>query len=118
MSIQTVARFVTRDGGGEAEDGLLIGGLLRAGRAFFKPGYVYEIQEVLGELLIKEIGPSWIKPTCKSGRTLQDEEGKPREVQNACCWNNEIGSVLSIAGKCVVLSEAEYIELCNSDEKP
>ena len=101
MSIQTVARFVTRDGGGEAEDGLLIGGLLRAGRAFFKPGYVYEIQEVLGELLIKEIG-----------------EGKPREVQNACCWNNEIGSVLSIAGKCVVLSEAEYIELCNSDEKP
>jgi len=113
-----VARFVLRDSGdpaGSNEDGLLIGSLFRnEGPKWFKPGYVYEIQECLGELVIHEVGPSWIKPSCKSGRTAT-YGGETFEVQNQCCWSNEIGSVLSVAGKSLVLSEDEYLSLCQGN---
>ena len=61
------ARLVTRMT--EDGDGAIIGVAFK-GQSFFKKGRVYEITEMLGEMIIKDIGPQ--KPNINWGHTLED----------------------------------------------
>jgi len=85
-----VARLLFR--GSDESDGLLIGALLTTGRRLFLPGHVYEIQECMGEFIIRDVGPSWVKG--HSGGT-------------GYCWGNSVDHLLH-AGKVLFLSESEY----------
>ena len=58
--MKSVARIVTRDSE-NPNDGLIIG--IRLDPGALKQGRVYEISEILGELVIKDIGPSAVKST-------------------------------------------------------
>ena len=103
---KSLARLVYRNSGvHDDNDGLIIGALMTAGKSFFRKGYVYEIQEVLGEMVIKEMGPSWIKPTIMSGKMVEGAEGA-YEARNQVCWSNAIGDVLTEEGL-VFLTEDE-----------
>jgi hypothetical protein len=107
-----LARFVRRNTGNPTEnDGLILGNIAKAGDSFFKRGYVYEIVEILGEVVIRECGPSWIKPTINSGRKVMND-GEEREVQNPICWGSSAGHILDVVGKELILTEEEYLELC------
>jgi hypothetical protein len=54
--MKTIARFTPRPG--DPQGALVLGYLFEHGKQFLKQGRVYEIQEFLGELIIKDIGPS------------------------------------------------------------
>lgn len=110
-----IARFVLRDGGDE-NDGLILGALMKAGRKIFAPGHVYEIQECMGEFIIRDVGVSWIKRTRKSGRFYR-LDGTVREVDNDCCWGSDAGTILTLAGKCLVLTHFEFDQLVKHDAK-
>lgn len=67
-----IARLVFRGSG--KNDGLILGVSIK-GHNFFKPNTVYELQEIMGEILIKEVGPSWLgadKNRKEWGRTIGD----------------------------------------------
>lgn len=93
-------RFVRRNSGNLSDlDGLIIGGVLRDGHEFFKPGYVYEIVDILGEPVVQEVGPSWVKPTL--------QHAGARHIS----WGSSIDNVLMSAGKHLILTEDEYMDL-------
>ena len=98
-----VARFVFRGSDDKDDkDGLLIGALMTAGRRLFTPGHVYEVQECMGEFLIRDVGPSWVKPTVTR--------------RGPFCWGNSVVQLLH-AGKVLFLSEDEYDDLCRQSRK-
>ena len=99
--MKVIARMVVRD----EEDGTARLGLtiLRKSQPFFKPGKVYEFVEILGEILIKEVGDSWIKSHVDVGRPV--------------CWGNSIDGILRGAGNMISLTEEEYISLRNENGK-
>lgn len=110
-----LARFVIRDSGeADSKDGLFVGTLTQAGIKRFGRGHVFEIVEVLDEVLIKDLGPSYIKPTIESGRTKVCG-GETHAVKNTVCWSTEIGSILNFEGKHLFLTEAEYVSLCEGN---
>lgn len=109
-----VARFIFR--GCDKDDGLIFGALFKAGRKLFVAGHVYEIQECLGEFIIRDVGPSWIKSTCKSERFYR-RDGDVREAVNHVCWGSDVSSILRIAGKDLVLTHFEYDQLVKRDAK-
>lgn len=98
------ARFVVRDDGTpnsmsfikERNDGLFIG--CRFKDSSLKPGYVYEIIDILGVLTIVELGPSHIKPTMKDNHLPTS-------------WANGISHNLDVAGKHLFLTEQEMAGL-------
>jgi hypothetical protein len=103
--MKTVARFVTRLQG--KGDGLFFGSLYNAGVEYFKPNTIYEIKEVLGQLIISEIGQATgAGPDNCSSRYLND----PR-VQFS--WSYDIGEVISM-GKNALLTETEHLAYINS----
>lgn len=105
-------RFVRRDTDNpDDKDGLIVGCVTRDGHDTFKRGYVYEIVDVLGEHVLREVGPSWIKPTIQSGRRVVND-GEVCEVKNNACWGQDVGTVLNCAGNHIILSEEEYLLLC------
>lgn len=102
--MKSIARFVRRDGGDE--DGLLIGNMFKQGAKHFKPGYVYEIQEILGELVIKEVGKS-----CIPRRADEDFAG-------ICAyWASDISNLVMSAGKYLILTIDEMAQYLASTHK-
>ncbi len=98
--METIARMVVRDeGDGTARLGLTV---LFKSQTFFKPGKVYEFVEILGEILIKEVGDSWIKRSVE-GRHV--------------CWGNSIDGILNGAGNTISLTEEEYLDHYRIKEK-
>jgi len=91
--ISTSARIIIRDSD-DPNDGLGLMTLMK-GNTFFKKGRVYEVTEVLGELVIRDIGPSAL------GRTVTD--GAIRSV----CWQSDAGNILSV-GSLIFLTREEF----------
>ena len=94
--MKSVARIVTRDSE-NPNDGLIIG--IRLGPGDLKQGRVYEISEILGELVIEDIGPSAIKST------MPEYEGLGYSLN--VCWGNSAEHILNCGGKWQYLTEAE-----------
>jgi hypothetical protein len=94
--MKPVARIITRDSD-SPNDGLIIG--IRLDPNALKKGRVYEISEVLEELVIKDIGPSAIKGT------MPEYEGRGYSLD--VCWGNSVDHILDCDGKWKYLTEAE-----------
>lgn len=112
-----LARLVFRDGGDNQslDDGLILGALTKQGRPFFKPGHVYEIVETMGVLSVRECGPSWVKPSCLSGRMAKDDFGNEFEIRNHVCWSNSAEFIMTGGGKELFLTEEEFLDLCKQE---
>ena len=104
--MKRVARFVTRLQG--KGDGLFIGALM--GEGAFKPNTIYEIHEVLGEHVIKEVGMA-----CGAG---PDNCVTDRMVDGEAMfhWGFEIGYVLDMHGRNMFLTLAEYKDMLKQGE--
>lgn len=96
--MKRVARFVTRLQG--KADGLFVGALM--GERAFKPNTVYEIQEVFGEHVIKEIGMA-----CGAGddNCVTDTMSSGKAMFH---WGQEIGNILESHGKYMFLTLEEF----------
>ncbi len=101
--MKTVARFVTRLQG--KGDGLFIGAMMQEGT--FKPNTVYEINEIMGEFVIKEVGMAAGAGPDNCASNMQNE-GK-----TLFHWGMEIGSIIAYHGKHVFLTLKELMSLNN-----
>lgn len=83
----------------DGADGLILGAMMRAGAGALKKGHVYQIEEVLGELTIRDLGPSWLgkKDWGVDASRLLDEYGRALFV------TREERSVLLVNGRGDVL---------------
>ncbi len=104
--MKRVARFVTRLQG--KGDGLFIGALM--GEGAFKPNTVYEIQEILGEYVIKEVGmacgagpDNCVTNTMSSGEAMFP-------------WFNDVGYIIAMNGEHMFLTLAEYKAMLKQGE--
>lgn len=99
--MNTIGRLVTRPANDEKTQTDIFVGVLSKSQTFLKPDTVYEIQEILGQLIIKEVGPS-ILPM-----DMQDKT--PNKVHSyGYMWCNKIGDIMESAGKHMVLTIKEY----------
>lgn len=96
-----IARIVVRDNGPKQPPGLFVGSLFKNQR-FFKPGRVYEVEDIMGEITIRDVGPSIMGTTPKNSLVPSN-------------WNHAIGLILDVVGKYLFLSRAEYKEVCAAD---
>lgn len=101
--IKTVGRFINR--GADDKDGLLIGTAFRNNP--FKPNTVYEIVDILGELIIREVGKSIV---ADNSETFRDS---PMQLT----WGSSIEQVLNTAGKYLFLSRDEYAKVWTQEHR-
>ena len=94
--MKTEARLIVRVC--DSSDGLIIGVKTNGGN-LLNPGHVYEVREILGELILVDIGPAAIKAT------KPEYDGKPYSL--SVCWGNGIDMVLDCCGKELFLTEKE-----------
>jgi hypothetical protein len=100
--IKPIARLVSRSSSAtSATDGLLIGTRL-TGETFFKPNMVYEILEIDGQHVIREVGTSVIADP-NAGENVSDSP--VRET-----WGAPLNHVLC-QGKNLFLSREEFAQL-------
>ena len=93
-----LARFWVR--GCDANDGLLVGITFKGTRDLFKANHLYELQEVMGDIILKDLGPSWLG-------------NKPRDP----AYGQTIGNVVDRSGKYLILSKEEYTSMVPSFDK-
>lgn len=96
-----IARLVIRDSGPADTTGLFVGALFKNQKRL-KPGRVYEIVEIMGEITIREVGPSIVGTTIKNSLV-------------PATWSHAIGTILDTVGKYLLLSRAEYRRACAAD---
>jgi len=92
MEMRSVGRLVFR--GSSKNGGLFIGCLFKTAKDFFKPNHVYEIQEIMGEVFLKDMGPSILTKPNKRRRNFPN-------------WNCSINDILE-SGAPWVLTQKEY----------
>jgi hypothetical protein len=94
--IKVVGRFIHR--GCDATDGLLIGAAFKGND--FKPSTVYEIVDVLGQLQIRELGDSHIRP-----------HTEPRYGRTGETWASSIEQLLNENGPALILTRQEMADV-------
>jgi hypothetical protein len=94
-----IARLVTR-ASDDPKDGLILGA--RAS-GFLKQGHVYELVQVLGELVLRDVGPSCVKK-------LLNVPGSGPPIS----WGSSVDTILHL-GKPVFMTVDEYTEVCERD---
>lgn len=95
---KSIGRIVIRPNEDGSDDKLILGCSFNAG--VLKPGYVYEIQQVLGQIVIREIGPSSCKMTHKN-------------TKGGISWGNEANQIITHGTH--LLSDKEYQENIHDD---
>lgn len=90
--IKPIARLVRPDR--DKNDGLVMMALLSGGNTLLKKGYVYQLDEVMGELVLQEVGPSHVP---KKGPLIS--------------WNWDISEIQAHLKKTLFLSKRELEEL-------
>lgn len=103
--INIVARFVTRGTGikGEGRVDIFIGAAFK-GQKILKPNHVYQLTEFDGEIMLRDMGPSAI-------HSQSDKSLLPAN------WNHGVSAVMERAGKHLILTQAEFTELCEQENK-
>ena len=97
--MKTVARFVTRraskPGTSPEQTDVFIGVMAKADAHLLKPNTVYQIREIMGELMIEEVGPS-VMDTGVTGFT----------------WGKDMSALMRECGSYMYLTADEYAEQC------
>lgn len=96
--IKPIARLIVR-GQGDGPVDLILGTCFRQ-QTFFRTGRVYEVNDILGGIGIRDAGPSVVKDTVI---------GSPIQVG----WASDANHILS-AGKHIFLTMSEYEEILRS----
>lgn len=106
--MKLVARLVRRQGSDE-NDGLILGSCMREGESLLKKGVIYEIQQVMGELIIVEVGPCAIPVD-------YTEENQTGTAHNpGVCWGHDVNRIVS--NQQHLLTVAEYNQMIEIEEK-
>jgi len=96
--MKTVARLAVRKADGDDADkgsaNLLLGVCFKGNT--FKPNHVYEIQEIMGEFVLKDMGPS-----------INANATGPDDV-----WNHTVNEVLETYKHRVILTIPEWNDAC------
>lgn len=99
--MKRVARFILRPSDDEPEKGGLIIGACFKGQKYFKPNEVWEVQEIMGELVLKRVGDSHI--TERNGLIAS--------------WCMDIGAILEITGRYLLLTVQELRAVIEKEER-
>lgn len=89
-------RFVTR--GSSASDGLIIGLSHSGSSDLIKPNHTYELVEIDGEVMLRDLGESCVAPSS----TPAEEQTVPHLT-----WSRDVNSLLTDGGKWLFLTIAE-----------
>lgn len=105
--MKMVARFVTRPTGkdGKGPPDLILGAAFKGAESHLNAGKIYEIREILGELVIAEVGPAaigWTHKTSLIGRVS---------------WTNDVNYILEMSRSHHLLTAAEFQEQVNKVAK-
>lgn len=100
---RAVARIVMR--GPDETDGLGLLALMDKNQKFFKRDTIYQIDEIMGELVIREVGPSAIRRNSRMSNF-------------PACWGSDISSILHVCGKYLWLTIEEWKQQCELGERP
>ena len=94
----TIARFGTRDGKRTGSVDLILGLTVFEGKygKQLKPNHVYEIREILGELVIIEVGP----------------------CQQPNAWHRTIGDIIEDSPHEILMTADEYSKLTSKRTTP
>lgn len=85
----------------EPGDGLVLGIMLKGGVGYLKPSTVYELSEVAGQLLLREVG-----------RALPAHDGeKVTDAPLHLTWGQDVAQILGIGGPYLALSREEFASL-------
>lgn len=95
-SMKTIARFITRPNSPkkDAQVDLIVGACFSS-QTDLKPGKVYEIREIMGELQIVEVGDSVVS-------------FKKKDNITGCNWYWSIHDIMAHLGKYLWLTRKEY----------
>ena len=99
MLVNPVARFVTRLQG--EDDGLFVGAILKDGKSWFEPNTVYQIEDVMGVLQIREVGKA-------SGAESGQKLGEDNTLWH---WAQDIGDIIARWGTRMFLTKKEYASI-------
>lgn len=101
-----IARIVLRDSG-SANDGLIIGALMKEGLGVLKPGRVYELRMWDGDDSVEDNDIEVVD----MGESCVPRDNTVRAAGHigSGCWQNSVDGVLNAcSGGYVVLTRAEY----------
>jgi hypothetical protein len=100
--MKPIARFVFRCENGKAN---IILGTCFKNEDIFKDNNVWQIEEVLGELVLKNLGPGIIGSTSKDSIML------------GCNWQQSINDLLDGCGNYLFLTREEFKSQVEKEEK-
>lgn len=92
-TFKNTARFVIRPNKNGGDDKLILGCSFNSG--VLKPGFVYEIVEILGQIVIREVGES----SCKYSH---------QHTKGMACWCNDANHIIYSGTH--LLTDKEYNE--------
>jgi len=87
-----IARLIFRKS--EDQANLILGSCFK-GQDRFKGNEVWQVEEILGELMLRKVGES-----------IVGETGNTSHIQ--CSWMNSVDQILEVAGKYLFLTTEEY----------
>lgn len=96
--MKVIARMTTRLAG--EGDGMILCAAMK-GHDFFKPNTVYEMKEIFGEVVLREVGKS----------VIADEGETYRESPISHTWGTDAGQLMAEFGGVMFLSREEYAQI-------
>lgn len=97
--MKTVARLIFRPEE-KGNPGLIIGKCIGENNPF-KANHVYEIREILGQIVFQDKGPSHMREDCSN-----DDKGGGG-YHTGVVWANEIGHIIQCSGADLLLTQKE-----------
>lgn len=101
--MKSVARIVTRLQG--KGDGLFLGTLLKNGEGWLQPGSIYEVVDCHGSLFLSRV---WDACPAVSDETVMESPIRAH-------WSQDIGDILSSAGKYLFLTRDEVTQIVKEE---
>lgn len=97
---KVIGRFVTRPSSCGNYPDMMVGVFVKGNS--MKANHVYELREVFGELLLHDVGESWMTPL------YNHQEGMSG-------WSGDLGSLMREHGNRLILSKEELTQLKKED---
>ncbi len=91
---QLIGRFMTRP-----DDNLIIGKVVTKNE-IIKPGYVYDLYEMMGELVVKEVGKT----------AMKDNITESKKYRSEFTWGMDVNSILT-SGSSTFMTENESLTI-------
>jgi len=97
---QLIGRFMTRP-----DDNLIIGKVITKNE-IIKPGHVYDLYDMMGELVVKEVGKT----------AMKEKISESRKYGSEFTWGMDVNSILT-SGISTFMTESESLKYSEEKEK-